>query len=101
MNQVKFSGKPGSSAYAARRIGSSTLSAFQILIDKSITDTIVNSTNQEAENNKDSFRITFESLYFLLLFYFVVDFFVAAQQFEIVRSRLYGVLIISELMSKS
>ncbi|CAF0835689.1 unnamed protein product, partial [Brachionus calyciflorus] len=37
VNQVKFSGKPDPTAYAARRVDSSALSAFQLIIDKSIT----------------------------------------------------------------
>lgn len=101
VNQVKFSGKPGPTAYAARRVDSSALSAFQLIIDKSITDTIVNSTNREAENNNDSFRISYESFYLFIAVLLCRGVFCSGVAVRDLWSRLYGIPIISELMSKS
>ena len=100
INQVKFSGKPGPTSFATRRIDSTALSAFNCIIEKSIVDSIVNSTNAEAERSNDSFRLNFEILYLFIGVLLCRGVFCKSVAVRDLWSKLYGLPIIAELMSK-
>lgn len=58
-NRLNFSEKAGPTSYALRNIDSTPLSAFFLILDKSIMKKISNYTNEEAERCQNDFVTTY------------------------------------------
>ncbi|CAF0936546.1 unnamed protein product [Brachionus calyciflorus] len=100
INRIKFNGRPGPTAYAARRVHTTALSAFEWIIDTSIINFIINSTNQEAKRCNASFRLNIEIFYCFIGVLFCRAVFCNGVAVRALWSRLYALPIIVELMSK-
>lgn len=100
-NRISFNNKSGPTSYAIRRIDSSVLSAFFVIFDQTIIKTIISHTNEEAERNKHSFRLTETELLLFIAVLFCRGVFCPKMSLKLMWSTKYSIPMVRSLCSRN
>ena len=99
-NRVRFTQKVGPTAYAASRANQSALSAFLSILDLSLIQLVVQSTNQEAAIHNSTFQVDSNDILAFIAIQFCRGIFCGGVPVRHLWSKTFGIEIVKNIMSK-